>query len=160
MGYAGVLTLSLDGDAVCIELVTSTKKGQPTGWNLCLVRREPKSPMCFQKRLGRAEPLIRVEYTICFGGAAGLIAMKTVAIRLCFQYRRRHGRLALQYGRPLEQRTVERRIVRGHAGGRKSLLEPSPNSVTIKRKHRRQQANERPGCNNVLVISRCLVFLD
>jgi hypothetical protein len=38
----------------------------------------------------------------------------------------------------LEQRTVERNVVRGHARGRKSLLEPSPNGVAIERKHLRQ----------------------
>src|SRR4029450_8524354 len=65
--------------------------------------------------------------------------MKIMSIQL-FQYRcwQRHGRGAIRYGRPFEQRTVERNIVRGHACGRKSLLEPLPNSMTIERKHLRQ----------------------
>src|SRR4029453_15250219 len=65
--------------------------------------------------------------------------MKIMSIKL-FQYRgwQRRGRGRLRYGRPFEQRTVERNIVRGHACGRKSSLEPLPNSMTIERKHLRQ----------------------
>jgi hypothetical protein len=40
--------------------------------------------------------------------------------------RHRHGRFALRYGRPLEQRTVGRNLILGHAYGGKSLLEPPP----------------------------------
>src|ERR1700680_1560791 len=66
--------------------------------------------------------------------------MRPVSIELFWQDRSLHwlGRLALRYGRLLEQRTVERDIIRGHARGGESLLEPSPNSVAIERKYLRQ----------------------
>jgi len=72
------------------------------------------------------------------------IAVKTLSIRLFFQYRswQLHGRLALRYGWPLEQRTVERNIILGHENGRKSLFEPSPNGVAIEFYHPR----EHPHC--------------
>ena len=61
-------------------------------------------------------------------------------IQLLFRYwpRRRHGRVALRSGRPLEQRTVDRNIVRGHARGRKSFFEPSPDGAAIERNHSRE----------------------
>ena len=72
------------------------------------------------------------------------IAVKTLSIQLFCQYRswQLHGRLALRYGRPLEQRTVERNIILGHENGRKSLFEPSPNGVAIEFYHPR----EHPHC--------------
>jgi hypothetical protein len=46
------------------------------------------------------------------------------------------------------ERTLERGIVRGHARGRKSLLEPPPDSVTIERKHPRQHPQRLIHCVN------------
>src|ERR1700730_420419 len=77
---------------------------------------------------------------MCFGSAVRSIAVKTLSIRLFCQYRswQLHGRLALRYGWPLEQRTVERNIILGHENGRKSLFEPSPNGVAIEFYHPRE----------------------
>src|SRR5438552_16023583 len=79
----------------------------------------------------------RSERTIRFGSAARSMAVQGLSIQVFFQYRsrQRHARLALRYGQPLEQQTIQRNIIRGHARGRESLLEPSPNSVTIERNH-------------------------
>ena len=89
-------------------------------------------------------PPTKSEYSICFGSAVHSIAVETVSIQLLCQYRslRLHGRLALRYGWPLEQRTVERNIILGHENGRKSLFEPSPNGVAIEFYHPR----EHPHC--------------
>ncbi len=59
-------------------------------------------------------------------------------MRLKNRWRHWHGRLALRYGRLLEQRTVERDLIRSHARGGKSLLEPSSNCAAIEPKHLRQ----------------------
>src|SRR5882757_4479959 len=63
--------------------------------------------------------------------------MKSMPIRLFFRYRpwQRRDRIALRYRCLIEQRTVERNIIRGHACGRESLLELSSNSVTVERNH-------------------------
>src|ERR1700730_3427151 len=77
---------------------------------------------------------------MCFGSAVRSIAVKTLSIRLFCESRswQLHGRLALRYGWPLEQRTVERNIILGHENGRKSLFEPSPNGVAIEFYHPRE----------------------
>jgi hypothetical protein len=83
----------------------------------------------------------QILHTIHHRGAASCWALSwKFILHQFFPYRswQRHGRLALRYGRPLEQRTVERNVVRGHARGRKSLLEPSPNGAAIECKHLRQ----------------------
>ena len=65
--------------------------------------------------------------------------MRPLSIELFFPNRswHWHDHLAHRYGRLLEERTIKRNVIRGHARGGKSLLEPSPNSVTVERKHLR-----------------------
>src|SRR3984893_4557054 len=89
-------------------------------------------------------PPTKSDQSIRCGSAATSIAVKTLSIQLFCQYRswHRHSRLVLRYDRPLEQRTVDRNVVRGHENGGKSLLEPPPNGVAIEFHHPR----EHPHC--------------
>src|SRR5215212_9011394 len=85
-------------------------------------------------------PPAKSDESIRSGSAVRSIAVNTVSIQLSCQYWswQRHGRLAVGYGRLIEQRTVDRNIVGGHASGGKSLLEPSPNGAAIERNHSRE----------------------